>query len=71
MGSVLPSAQALPEHGTNPTFVEIGIASLGGQATANSGLDGHNTLSHDSRVFRHGQFSWYAQNSVEADALRP
>ena len=40
VGSVLPSAQALPEHGTNPTFVEIGIASLGGQATANSGLIG-------------------------------
>ena len=40
VGSVLPSAQALPEHGTNPTFVEIGIASLGGQATANSGLMG-------------------------------
>ena len=40
VGSVLPSAQALPEHGTNPTFVEIGIASLGGQATTNSGLVG-------------------------------
>ena len=40
VGSVLPNAQALPEHGTNPTFVEIGIASLGGQATANSGLMG-------------------------------
>ena len=40
VGSVLPSAQALPEHGANPTFVEIGIASLGGQATANSGLMG-------------------------------
>ena len=39
-GNVLPNAQALPEQGTNPTFVEIGIASLGGQATANSGLVG-------------------------------
>ena len=38
VGSVLPSAQALPEHGT--TFVEIGIVSLGGQATINSGLMG-------------------------------
>ena len=38
--NVLPNAQALPEQGTNPTFVEIGIASLGGQATANSGLIG-------------------------------
>ena len=37
---VLPNAQALPEQGTNPTFVEIGIASLGGQATVNSGLVG-------------------------------
>ena len=39
-GNVLPNAQALPEQGTNPTFVEIGIASLGGQATVNSGLIG-------------------------------
>ena len=39
-GSVLPNAQALPEHGTNPTFIEMGIASLGGQATVNSGLVG-------------------------------
>ncbi len=35
---VLPNAQALPEEGTG--FVEIGIASLGGQATVNSGLVG-------------------------------
>ena len=40
VGNVLPSAQALPEHGTNPTYVLIGMASLGGQATANSGLAG-------------------------------
>ena len=40
VGDVLPNAQALPEQGTNPTFVEIGIVSLGGQATANSGLVG-------------------------------
>ena len=39
-GDVLPNAQALPEQGTNPAFVEIGIASLGGQATANNGLVG-------------------------------
>ena len=39
-GDVLPNAQALLEQGTNPTYVEIGIASLGGQATANSGLVG-------------------------------
>ena len=39
-GDVLPNAQTLPEQGTNPTFVEIGIASLGGQAMANSGLVG-------------------------------
>lgn len=32
------NAQALPEQGTG--YVEIGIASLGGQATANSGLIG-------------------------------
>ena len=40
MGNVLPNAQALIEQGTNPTFIEIGIASLGGQATVNSGLVG-------------------------------
>ena len=39
-GNVLPNAQALPSQGTNPTFVELGIASLGGQATANNGLVG-------------------------------
>ena len=39
-GDVLPNAQALIEQGTNPTFVEIGIASLDGQATTNSGLVG-------------------------------
>ncbi len=37
-GNVLPNAQALPAQGTG--YVEIGIASLGGQATANSGLIG-------------------------------
>ena len=36
----LPNAQALPSQGTNPTYVEIGIVSLGGRATANSGLVG-------------------------------
>ena len=39
-GNVLPNTQALPKQGTNPTFVEIGIAALGGQATVNSGLVG-------------------------------
>ena len=38
VGDVLPNAQALPERGTG--FVEIGIASLGGRATANGGLLG-------------------------------
>ena len=38
VGNVLPNAQALPEQGTG--FVEIGMASLGGQATAHSGLAG-------------------------------
>ena len=39
-GSVLPNAQGLSERGSNPTFVEIGIVSLGGRATVNSGLVG-------------------------------
>ena len=38
VGDVLPNAQALPERGTS--FVEIGIASLGGRATADGGLVG-------------------------------
>ena len=40
VGNVLPNAQALPEQGTNPTFVEISIASFGRQVTVNSGLIG-------------------------------
>ncbi|MDE0554338.1 MAG: leucine-rich repeat domain-containing protein, partial [Candidatus Poribacteria bacterium] len=40
VGDVLPNAQALPSQSTNPTYVEIGIVSLGGQATANNGLIG-------------------------------
>ena len=39
-GSVLPGTPVLlpPEHGANPTSVKIGFASLGSQATVNSGL---------------------------------
>ena len=72
VGSVLPSAQALPEHGTNPTFVEIGIASLGGQATVNSGLMGTIRFRTTGTFFsRAHQFGWRAQSLDEADALRP
>ena len=40
-GSVLPGTpHILPEQGTNPTYVKIGIASLGDQATVSSGLVG-------------------------------
>ena len=39
-GSLLPSAQVLPQHHTNPTAVEISVVSFGGQATADSGLVG-------------------------------
>lgn len=39
-GSVLPNVQSFEERGSNPTFVEIGIGSLGGRATVNSGLVG-------------------------------
>ena len=40
-GRVLPGTpHILPQHGTNPTHVEIGLASLGSQATVNSGLVG-------------------------------
>ena len=41
VGDVLPNPFVTPEEGTNPTFVEINIASLdGGSATVNSGLIG-------------------------------
>ena len=39
-GSLLPSAQILAQHHTNPTAVEINVVSFGGQATADSGLVG-------------------------------
>ena len=40
VGDVLPNAQAVTTEGTNPTFVEVAIASFGGRATVNSGLLG-------------------------------
>ena len=39
-GNVLSSPQILPEQGTKPTYVEIGMGALGGQATVNSGWVG-------------------------------
>ena len=39
-GNMLSSEQVLAEHGTDPTFVQISIVSLGGSATTNSGLIG-------------------------------
>ena len=39
-GNVLPNAQVLAEHGTNPTFVQVSMVSFGGSATVNSGLMG-------------------------------
>ncbi len=40
-GDVLPNIVVLPaEHGTSPTFVQISIGALGGQATVNTGLVG-------------------------------
>ena len=63
-GDVLPNAQALPEQGTNPTFIEIGIASLGGQATANSGLVG------TVRFRATGAFSGTAIRLVRAELSR-
>ena len=39
-GNVLPNAQVLAEHGTNPTFVQVSMVSFGGSATVNSGLIG-------------------------------
>ena len=39
-GGVLPNAQVLSRPGTNPTAIEIWIASFGGKAVADSGLVG-------------------------------
>ena len=39
-GGVLPNAQVLSRPGTNPTAIEIWIASFGGKAAADSGLVG-------------------------------
>ena len=39
-GDVLPSGQVLEENGTNPTFVKVSFASLGGRATVAMGLVG-------------------------------
>ncbi|MCE2435991.1 MAG: hypothetical protein J4F29_24215, partial [Candidatus Latescibacteria bacterium] len=61
-GDVLPNAQALPDQGTG--FVEIGIASLGGQATANSGLVG------TVRFHTTAAFSGTAIRLVRADLSR-
>ena len=63
-GDVLPNAQALPEQGTNPTFIEIGIASLGSQATVNSGLVG------TVRFRTTGAFSGTAIRLVRAELSR-
>ena len=39
-GNVLPNAQVLAEHGTNPTFVQVSMVSFDGHATASTGLIG-------------------------------
>ena len=39
-GDVLPSGQVLVENGTNPAFVKVSFASLGGRATVATGLVG-------------------------------
>ena len=39
-GNVLPNAQVLAEHGTNPTFVQVSMVSFDGRATASTGLIG-------------------------------
>ena len=86
-GSVLPGTpQVLVDHGTNPTFVEIGIASFGGQATVSSGLVGtirFRTLAAFSgtairlvqaRVSRGGQFetvSLTARVELQAGSVTP
>ncbi len=67
-GNVLPNAQVLAEHGTNPTFVQVSMVSFDGHATASTGLIGtilfrttpsfSNTTIHLTRAIlsRDGQF---------------
>ena len=39
-GNILPNAQVLAEHGTNPTFVQVSMVSFSGSATVSRGLMG-------------------------------
>ena len=50
-GGVLPNAQVLSVPGTNPTAIEIWIASFGGKAAADSGPVGEYSVSHYGHVF--------------------
>ena len=72
-GDALPNAQTLAEQGTNPTFIKIDIVSFGGQATANNGLLGHNSLSHDGGIFEHSdrlvRADWSRRTNRDTDTF--
>lgn len=57
-GDVLPNGQVLEENGTNPTFVKVSFASLGGRATVAMGLVGtihfRTTADFTGTTIRHG-----------------
>ena len=63
-GVLLPQAHIFTEQGTNPTFVKIGIGSLGGQVSVSSGLVG--TIRFRSTV----AFSGTAIRLVRAELRR-
>ena len=52
-GDVLPNAQVLPEEGTNPTSVTLGIASLGRPGHGSDGSCGHDPFPHVGHVYGH------------------
>ena len=77
-GNILPNAQVLAEHGTNPTFVQVSMVSFGGFATVSTGLIGtihfrttrafSNTTIRLTRAIlsRNGQFETISLNMTVA-----
>ena len=75
-GNILPNAQVLSEHGTNPTFVQVSMVSFSGSATVSRGLMGtihfrttrtfSNTTIHLTRAIlsRDGQFETVSLNGT-------
>ena len=82
-GNILPNAQVLSEHGTNPTFVQVSMVSFSGSATVSMGLMGtihfrttrtfSNTTIRLTRAIlsRDGQFETISLNVTVSPYSRP